>query len=219
MSLRRISLRKAATVTATASAALALALAAPLAASAHVSASPSSTAAGSYSVISFGIGHGCAGSPTTKVAITLPSSITSVTPTVSPNWTIEKVKTGDAVTQVVYTATTPLPDGYRDVLSFQVKLPADAAGQTLAFPALQTCAVGSTNWNEPMKADGTEPEHPAPTVTVTPAVAADAHAHAATTTTDENADIVARVLAVGGLAIGVIGIVIAVVTRRNAKKG
>jgi uncharacterized protein YcnI len=215
MSLRRISLRTAAVSTA----ALALAIAAPLAASAHVSATPSSSAAGSYSVITFANGHGCNGSPTTKLTVNLPSNITSVTPTVSPNWTIEKVMTGDAVTQVVYTAVKPLPDGYRDTVSLQVKLPADAAGQTLSFPVLQTCAVGETNWSEPLKADGTEPEHPAPTVAVTAATAADAHAHdSATSTADTNADIPARVMAVGGLIIGVVGIVIAVVTRRNSKK-
>ena len=216
MSIRRTSLHAAATATA----ALALVLAAPLAASAHVTATPSSTSAGSYSVITFANGHGCNGSPTTKLTVNLPSNITSVTPTVSPNWTIEKVKTGDAVTQVVYTAVKPLPDGYRDTVSFQVKLPADAAGQTLSFPVLQTCAVGETNWSEPLKADGTEPEHPAPTVAVTAAAAqADAHAHdAATNTADANADIPARVMAVGGLLVGVVGIVIAVVTRRNSKK-
>ncbi|MEY4102752.1 MAG: hypothetical protein RIR88_886, partial [Actinomycetota bacterium] len=80
---------------------------------------------------------------------------------------------------------------------------------------------GETNWNEPLKADGTEPEHPAPTVVVTAAAAsADAHAHdAAVNTADVNADIPARVLGVGGLIIGVVGIVIAMVTRRNSKKG
>jgi uncharacterized protein YcnI len=212
MSIRRISLRTAITATA----ALALAIAAPMAASAHVTATPSSTAAGSYSVITFGIGHGCSGSPTTKVAITLPAGITAATPTVNPNWKIEKVKSGDAVTQVVYTAVTPLPDGYRDELSFQVKLPADAAGKTLSFPALQTCAAGETNWNEPLKADGTEPEHPAPTVVVT-AAAADAHAHDAAATADAT-DNTARILGIGGLIIGVVGVVIAIVSRRNAKK-
>ena len=66
---------------------VALALAAPLAASAHVSVTPSDTAAGSYTVLSFAVGHGCDGSPTTKLSFDIPEEIVAVTPTVSPNWT------------------------------------------------------------------------------------------------------------------------------------
>jgi uncharacterized protein YcnI len=212
MSLRRTSLRTAAISTT----ALALAIAAPLAASAHVTAAPSSTAAGSYSVVSFSVPHGCSGSPTTKVTLNLPSSIVAATPTVNANWTIDKVKSGDNVTAVTYTAKTPLAADQRDVLALQVQLPKDAAGQTLAFPVLQECVTGSTNWNEPMNADGTEPAHPAPTVTVTAASATDDTM--AMSSTADNADNTARILGISGLIVGVVGIVVAVVSRRKAKQ-
>ena len=74
----------------TLTAATLLALAPAVAASAHVSASATSTAAGSYTVVTFSVPHGCDGSPTTAVEIEIPETILSVTPTVNPNWTIEK---------------------------------------------------------------------------------------------------------------------------------
>ncbi|GAA1522156.1 uncharacterized protein YcnI [Agromyces terreus] len=208
-----------------------LALSAPLAASAHVTVTPSGTAAGSYTALTFSVGHGCDGSSTTKLTFDIPDEIESVTPTVNPNWTIEKVADGDRTGQVVYTAITPLLDGYRDTFALQVHLPEDAAGTTLEFPVLQTCEVGETNWADPVVEGEDEPEHPAPSITVTEAVAGDGHGHAAATDGDEaeehdheadaaaddSSDTVARVLGIGGLAVGVVGIVLAITARRPRK--
>lgn len=203
-----------------------LALGAPLAASAHVTVTPSDTAAGSYSVLTFSLGHGCDGSPTTKLTFDIPEQIESVSPTLNPNWTIEKVADGDRTSQVVYTAITPLEDGYRDTMALQVHLPEDAAGTTLAFPVLQSCETGDTNWNEPMVDGEAEPEHPAPSIAVTEAVEGGGHGHAAAEGDEHEADAaadadssdtVARVLGIGGLAVGVVGIVLALTARRPRK--
>lgn len=202
-----------------------LALAAPLAASAHVTVTPSGTAAGSYSVLSFAFGHGCDGSPTTALTIDIPESIMAVTPTLHPNWTIEKVADGDRIAQVVYTAITPVEDGYRDAIELSMRLPEDAAGETLMFPVLQTCAEGETAWNEPIEEGVAEPEHPAPALLVS-AAAGDAHGHgaasddlesthAAARTDSDSGDVVARVLGIGGLVVGVVGIVLALAARRS----
>lgn len=216
-----------------------LAIGAPLAASAHVTVDPSTTAAGAYSVLTFSMGHGCEGSPTTSVAFTIPESITSVTPTVNPGWTIEKVMEeldapaesshGDAVTervaQVVYTADAPFPDGYRTTFALQTPLP-DAAGETILFPALQTCEVGSTDWAD----SDPEAAAPAPSITVTDAGSGDGHGHGGesdepTTDSASNAsptaaaaepDVLARVLGIAGLVVGVVGVVIAVAGRRRS---
>lgn len=217
-----------------------LAVGAPLAASAHVGVTPSDTAAGSYALLTFGVGHGCDGSPTTRIAIDIPESIISVTPTVNPNWTIEKIKTGEGdaarVTQVVYTAITPLEDGLRDTFTLSAKLPDDAEGETLEFPVLQTCAVGETNWAEPTVEGEDEPDAPAPFFVVTAAVkggdghgapaatddASDDHAESSEASASPEApssDVVARVLGVGGLVVGAIGVALAVVTRRSAAAG
>lgn len=213
-----------------------LALAAvPLAASAHVTVTPSGTDAGSYTVLTFAFSHGCEGSPTTALTFDIPEMIASVSPTLNPNYTIEKIEDGDRTSQVVYSAITPVADGYRDTIELSLQLPEDAAGETLAFPVLQTCEVGETNWNEIAEEGEEEPESPAPVVVVTEATG-DEHGHGAATDTagtDEHADhaeeataeqtaaaadsadTVARVLGIGGLVVGVVGIVLALAARRS----
>lgn len=159
-------------------------------ASAHVTATPTETAAGTYSLVTFSVGHGCKGSSTTAVTITLPDELISATPTVNPNWTItmaqQKLDTprtlanGSKVTEriasITYTAKTPLVDGQRDAFELQMKLP-ETAGTTLRFPALQECVVGQTDWKEiPAEGAGHDSvEAPAPAFTVTDAVAKDGH--------------------------------------------
>lgn len=220
-----------------------LALAAPLAASAHVTVTPDATGAGAYTVLNFSTAHGCEGSSTTTMTIDIPESITSVSPTVNPGWTVEKIDVdlatpiddghGNAITtrvgQISYRAATPLPDGFRDTFALSLQLPADAEGETLEFPVLQTCEVGETNWNETTVPGEDEPALPAPFITVT-AATGDAHGHsdadteAETVATHDDAaaataasadDVLARVLGAAGLVVGAVGIVLAVAARRK----
>lgn len=158
-----------------ATAAIALSLATP--ASAHVTATPSTAAAGSYTVVTFSVGHGCEGSPTTKLEIQVPESVLSVTPSRNPFYDVEKTieqldepvadAHGNEVTErtasIVYTATTPLPDGERDAFELSFQLP-DAEGEMLTFPTVQTCQTGETGWVEvPAEGqDADELESPAP---------------------------------------------------------
>jgi uncharacterized protein YcnI len=218
-----------------------LALSAPLAASAHVDVAPSSAAAGSYSLLTFSVGHGCDGSATTGLTIDIPESITSVTPTVNPGWDVAKIEVdraapaedshgddaGTRVGQIQYTAGTPLADGLRTTFELSLQIPEDAAvGDTLAFPVLQSCEVGETNWSETVVEGEAEPAHPAPTVTVSAATgetghgtAADATREAAAAVTTEPAageDVLARVLGIGGLIVGAVGLVVAVASRRTS---
>lgn len=204
-----------------------LAFAGPLAASAHVSVSASSTAAGSYSVLTFSVSHGCDGSPTESIAITLPESIVSATPTVNQGWTISTVtepldepitkEEGEPVTerisQIVYTAKTPLAADQRDTFALSLAL-AGNAGDTLEFPTLQTCTVGETEWA------GNE----VPAITLTEASAEGEHAHGDSaahsdipnTTGSNSDDVLARVLGIGGLALGAAGLVIGLSARRRS---
>ncbi|GIJ39914.1 YcnI family copper-binding membrane protein [Micromonospora andamanensis] len=174
-------------------------------AAAHVTVSPSVTTAGSYTVLTFGVPHGCDTSATTKVSIKIPEQIISVTPTVNSNWTVQKVmaelnppvkdshgnEITQRVTEVVYTAKTPLPADLRDTFELSLKLP-DAAGETLAFPAVQTCEQGETPWVE-LAAAGQDPdelEYPAPTFVLTATADADVEEAAVqqvSQTTDEPA--------------------------------
>ena len=196
-----------------------LALSAPLAASAHVDVDPSSTAAGSYSLLTFSLSHGCDGSATTGITIDIPETITSVAPTVNPGWDITPLAEG----QVTYTAQAPLADGLRTTFVLSLQIPEDAVGETLSFPVLQSCEVGETDWSEAVVEGEAEPVHPAPSLTVTAAtaesghggaVAADAAASTETTATD---DVPARLLGIGGLVVGAVGLVVAVASRRTSK--
>lgn len=159
-------------------------------ASAHVSATPTETAAGAYSLVTFSVGHGCEGSPTTAITITLPDELNDATPTVNPNWTITTAKqkldtprtlaNGSKISErtesITYTAKTPLVDHQRDTFTLSVQLP-ETAGTTLHFPTLQTCETGQTDWKEipAAGADHDSVKAPAPELTVTAAVAEDAH--------------------------------------------
>ncbi|MDJ0350003.1 YcnI family protein [Cryobacterium sp. PH29-G1] len=218
----------------------ALALTSPLAASAHIAVDAPTTAAGAYTVLTFALPHGCDASSTTSVSIGIPENIASVTPTVNAGWGVSETAVdlatpiddgeGNTITTrtgaVLYTADTPFPDGLRTTFALSLQLPADAEGETLEFPVLQTCEAGETNWNEPTVAGGNEPAHPAPAITVT-AATEDEHGHAeaeATDTHDEDAattatassdDVLARVLGAGGLVVGAVGIVLAVTARRK----
>ncbi|PKH43412.1 Uncharacterized protein YcnI [Nocardioides alpinus] len=165
-----------------ATAAIALSLVAP--ASAHVGATVSDASAGAYTIATFSVPHGCEASPTTKIEIQIPESVLSVTPTRNPYYdleaTIEQLDEpltdghGNEVTErtssIVYTADTPLPDGQRDTFELSFQVP-DAAGETLAFPTIQTCEKGSTDWTQVAAEgqDADELESPAPSFEILPA--------------------------------------------------
>lgn len=171
-----------------------LGLAAP--ASAHVIVTPSTTAAGANALLEFSIGHGCGDSPTTRITIQMPQEITSVTPTRSALWTIEKKlekldpprvdahgnKIVERVAAVTFSTRTPLPDGQRDVLELAVQLP-NTEGATLVFPTIQTCVKGESAWIE-VPQNGQDIKHldlPAPGFVIS-AADGDNH-HGATSTT------------------------------------
>ncbi|MGB0114092.1 MAG: YcnI family protein [Ilumatobacteraceae bacterium] len=151
-------------------------------ASAHVGISETDAVAGGYTTLTFSAGHGCGESPTTEIRIQIPESIPAPTPTRNANWEIEKVieqletpietdhgaTATERVSEVVYTAITPLPNGIRDVFQLSVKVPEDAAGETIWFPTVQTCEEGVNRWIE-IPAEGQDPhdlESPAPGISV-----------------------------------------------------
>jgi uncharacterized protein YcnI len=196
-----------------------LALGAPLAASAHVHATADSSAAGSTSLVTFEVPHGCEGATTNTLTIDIPEGIDSVTPTVKAGWDVEKVADGDRVSQVVYTAQGEgLADGFRDTFALSVPLPAGEEGDVLQFPTTQGCEGDATAvW------EGED----APSVTLTAATEGDGHGHehggtatggteqAAATATDSPLDVFTRVVGIAGLVVGVIALITAIASRRR----
>lgn len=204
---------------------------------AHVTITPDEGAAGEYTVGTFSVGHGCEGSPTTSVTIKIPAELNSVTPTLNPNWVVKKnivaldqpVKDahGNEITErvdtVVYSAKTPLEDGFRDTFALSFQVP-DAAGKTLAFPTLQKCVKGQTDWVEVAAEGAEEPEHPAPAFAVLEGTG-DGHGSSGTVDEaaseshgDEETEGASKGLAYTGLGVGVLGFLTAAAALAKGRK-
>lgn len=196
--------------------AAALGVAGATTAAAHVGVSPGEAPAGSYAVLTFSVPHGCEGSPTTEIAIEIPEQILAVTPTINPNWDAEKLAADGSpaengpVAEVVYTAKTPLPSDLRDALELSVRLP-DEAGQTLAFPVVQTCEGGETAWDQ-IAEEGEDPhglEAPAPLVEVTEPAEEHGGGHDdAEAASESDDDTAATVMSIAGLGAGILGLLL-----------
>jgi hypothetical protein len=139
---------------------LAFLLAATLPASAHVTVAQASAKAGSHSVVTFQIHHGCADSPTTGLRIEIPDSVALANPQPKPGWTLTIDHAAERVSAITWSGGS-LPADEFDEFSVMMKLPAE--GKTLTFPATQTCAKGIEHWSEPKGSS-----HPVPTLTLTP---------------------------------------------------
>jgi uncharacterized protein YcnI len=215
---------------AAAMAAAALGAAAP-SASAHVTVAPAEAPADSYAKLTFGVPHGCGGSPTTRLRIHIPPTIPSVTPQVSPGWSIatregrkrpvelhgERVDRG--VSEVVFTARRPLPDDRYDELGMSVKLPAGEVGEAVRFPAIQTCSKGETAWIQVPRPEESveELDEPAPTLEL---AATDEERGGGASPAPMDDDGPSTALVVVALALGALGLATAIAallaTRRRA---
>lgn len=188
----------------------ALSLGLTTSAHAHVGVEAESTEPGSYTVLTVSVPHGCGDSPTTEVAIQIPEGINSVTPTRNAFYTVKKVagelestttdghgdELAERVTQVVYTATTPLPADQRDAFELSIRIPEDASGQTLYFPTVQTCEEGTDAWVQ-IPENGEDPHdlpYPAPHINVSAS-------NGAETTGGDNQ----TPLVIGALVTGILG--------------
>jgi uncharacterized protein YcnI len=216
-----------------------LALAAP--AAAHITTNPSEAPSDGYATVSFQIPHGCEESPTTQFSVQIPPSVASATPAISPNWTIktkegekdpvelhgEKITSG--VSEVTYTAKTPLAADRLDFVYMSLKLPAGKPGESIYFPTVQKCEQGETRWIQiPAEGESEDDlESPAPAIVLTTAAGQPAeHTEQASADVDtagasvdddsapEWVTIVALVLGALGLVAGVAGLTAA--RRRSA---
>ena len=232
---------------------LALALAAPVAAQAHVELEASSAAPAALSVLTFAVGHGCEGSPTTSLAVTFPAEVQAVTPTVKPGWSITEAPAVSAVgaetTDTAETDTSPdtgaatgttvtwtadpgvqLADG--EFQRFSVSAGPVPEVDSVLLPVHQGYSDGTVvDWDEPTPASGEEPEHPAPELVVTEEASGGGHdAHGGSTSSGDEAsgdeasgddpsgataaqagsDPLAVGLGLGGLALGAVALVVAV---------
>jgi uncharacterized protein YcnI len=127
---------------------------------AHVSLNePAALANNGYRAV-FNVGHGCDGSPTKAIRVSIPAGFRGAKPLPKPGWVLstqvgklDKPYTshGQTVTQdvveITWTAAARenyLPDAYFDEFVLRGSL-SDAAGP-MWFKVLQTCETGAVDW-------------------------------------------------------------------------
>ena len=150
-------------------------------ASAHITLDLPSATAGSYQKLTFKVGHGCDGSATNVIKISIPESVAGAKPMPKAGWTlttkVEPLKTpytshGKTITsdvrEIIWTGG-PLPDAYYDEFSIHVKLP-DTTGK-LYFKVSQQCEKGSLDWVEVPQDSQVRGslKYPAPSIDILPA--------------------------------------------------
>lgn len=148
-------------------------------AKAHVGVNPKTAVAGDYAKLTFMVPHGCDGSPTTKITISIPEGVMAVKPQVNPGWkiAIKKIKLAkplmshgkeitEGVSEVSWTGG-PLSDEHFDEFGISVKLP-DSEGELL-FPVTQKCKKGESEWKDKPGSEHVKHGHslPAPVLKLT----------------------------------------------------
>ncbi len=141
----------------------------------------------------FRVGHGCNGSPTTAIKVSLPAGFRGAKPMPHAGWQVVaktdkltepytshgKEITHD-VTEITWTANSKadaLPDSHYDEFVLRGSLPTE--GGALWFKILQTCETGTNHWAE-VPASGTSTQglkSPAALLEVIPAGPANEHQH------------------------------------------
>lgn len=163
--------------------ALAVSLFAALPAQAHVTLETRTATLGAPYKAVFKVGHGCNGSPTTRLRVRLPDGVIAAKPMPKPGWQIE-IESGpydkayaffhgatlkEGVKTITWTGK--LDDRFYDEFVVSVFI-ADSlkAGDMLYFPVVQECETGVHRWIELPKAGGSSHDlkEPAPGVLLQP---------------------------------------------------
>lgn len=144
------------------------ALASAPVARAHVAVAPTMAAPGATETLSFIVGHGCDGQPTTALRIEAPKAVTAIEPQPKPGWTPSVETLADGGRAVTWRGGAPLTKAD----SFPVKMRLPNQGGRVAFVAVQWCGETAVRWDEAVPADGPKPKHPTPMVTLASAAPA-----------------------------------------------
>ncbi|MGE0719441.1 MAG: YcnI family protein [Alphaproteobacteria bacterium] len=149
---------------------------------AHATLEAATAVAGTYHKLVLRVPHGCDGTPTTAVSITLPDGVTGAKPQPKAGWELkvrqEKLAepfrdahgnvVADRPAEVTWSGGR-LDDAFYDEFVVQVRLP-NRPGETLHFPSVQICEKGEHRWVE-IPAAGQRPgalRAPAPTLLLLP---------------------------------------------------
>ncbi|WP_113702318.1 YcnI family protein [Nonomuraea lactucae] len=211
---------------------------------AHVTINPGTAEQGGFTKVAFRVPNERDDASTVKIEVSFPAdhplAFVSVKPV--PGWSVKvtesklptPVKTEygeltEAVSKVVWSGGAIRKGEFQEFEVSMGRLPEDV--DRLVFPTKQTYSGGEVvDWSEAPKADGTEPEHPAPLLKLTPAVKEGAASPTSTAgaanrssaapavvpvAAPSSADGTARLLGGAGLAVGVVGVVVAALALRR----
>ena len=135
---------------------------------AHVTLQDGAAAAGTGYRATFRVGHGCEGSPTSAMQVTIPAGFIAAQPMVKPGWTISTrvgklaepyemhgTKYTEGILEITWTAKgteNALPDAYYDEFVLRGTTPKKPG--PVWFKVVQTCEKGRNAWVE-LPASGT----------------------------------------------------------------
>ncbi|MCX7239377.1 MAG: YcnI family protein [Burkholderiales bacterium] len=138
------------------------------ASSAHIVLQDGAAAAATSYRATLRVGHGCEGTATTALSVTIPEGFTGAQPMPKPGWNVSTrsgtltkpyVSHGktytEGVLEITWTAKSPeyyLPEAYYD--EFVLRGTTPAAPGALWFKVVQTCEKGSNPWTD-VPANGT----------------------------------------------------------------
>ncbi|MGW5226220.1 YcnI family copper-binding membrane protein [Nocardia niigatensis] len=178
-------------------------------AAAHVAVDAPGASQGGYAVATFRVPTESDTASTTKVTVALPNLKSARTEPL-PGWTskVEKNAQSEAVS-VTWTADPGNPGvAPGQFQRFALSVGPLPKQEKVSFNATQTYSDGKVvEWNQPMNADGSEPDHPAPSLTLAKGNGGDDDAPAAADSdkSDKSTDDTARWLGGAGLVLGALG--------------
>jgi periplasmic copper chaperone A len=140
--------------------------------SAHVMLETKTAKLGSTLHATFDVGHGCSGSPTTKLRIGIPSGVVAVVAEPKSGWEISTLNgtydqpysshgapIKEGVIEVDWSGLLPPHEIGKFTLTFDIADSLDS-NQRLYFPVVQECGAGVVRWID--KSD--DGDHPAPSL-------------------------------------------------------
>lgn len=151
-------------------------------AAAHITLENKEAAAGTTVKFVLRVGHGCAGSPTTAVRVSIPEGLSNAKPRPKPGWELAVVTNdehtgtaggghdhhGAAVREIAWTGGK-LEDAHYDEFVFRAAIDKDAAAE-IYVPIVQECEGGINRWIEIPAAGGSSDDlkFPAPSIRILP---------------------------------------------------
>jgi periplasmic copper chaperone A len=203
-------------------------------AAAHVTVNPSNATQGGYTKVAFRVPNEKDTATTTKLEVNLPTDtpiasvslkpltgwngVTETTKLATPIKTDDGDEITEAVTKITWTATAGAEIQPGQFQEFEVSLGPLPEVDQVIFKTLQTYSDGDiVRWIDEPKADGSEPDHPAPVLKLAKA----ATDTAASTTTDaaandESGDGWGTGVGIAGAVLGVAALAVALLAYRKS---